>query len=486
MGELYASLWRGESSVMDNPKTDRTLKTPNRSWIQPFEAGGGPRYKQIARQIIKAIDDGILRPGDRLPPQRDLAQTMGVDLTTVTRAYSEVRFAGLLDAHGAGGTFIASTSASEARTIDLGMNIPPLLGSSLFARLMDVGMEHVLDKSRSGDLMSYHVGAGSRSDRDAAVAWLDPVLGQVRADRVVVCPGTQSALAALLIAKTRSGDTIASDSLTYPGFLAAARMLQRAVVAVPSDQEGMLPDELDRICTSRPPALIYLVPTIHNPTAITMSAQRRKDIYAVASRHGIGIVEDDPYWLLAGDAPLPLAALGASGGAPVFYVSTLSKCLAPGLRTSYLVVPESEPLEPILDVLRSITLMSPQTMVTMATHWIRTGLAVEMLQKIRQELNQRQKLAERILPGIIQAHPFGLHLWLGLPPKLDEHHLIQAAYEQSLGVANSQAFSADGSPANAIRISLGGATDQATLKAGLVKLAKLLAADRRHRMPAIV
>lgn len=83
---------------MTPPAAGRRLKHPNRTWVRPFREGAGPLYLQIAQQVREAVDDGVLRPGDRLPPQRDLAQQVGVDLTTVTRAFAELRQAGLLDA----------------------------------------------------------------------------------------------------------------------------------------------------------------------------------------------------------------------------------------------------------------------------------------------------------------------------------------------------------------------------------------------------
>jgi hypothetical protein len=70
---------------MTPPAAGRRLKHPNRTWVRPFREGAGPLYLQIAQQVREAVDDGVLRPGDRLPPQRDLAQQVGVDLTTVTR-----------------------------------------------------------------------------------------------------------------------------------------------------------------------------------------------------------------------------------------------------------------------------------------------------------------------------------------------------------------------------------------------------------------
>lgn len=465
----------------------RKLKKPNRSWIRPFQDGGGARYQQIARFVIEAVKDGVLQPGDRLPPQRQLAQALGVDLTTVTRAYTEVRQAGLLDAYGAGGSYIARSSDGKDQAVDLSMNIPPLLGGKTFSHLMQAGLGHVQELAVGGDLMSYHVGAGQKADREAAASWLEPVLGRVNPDRIMICPGAQSALSALLLARTQPGDTVAAESLTYPGFLAACRVLQHKVAAVSSDHEGMDPEDLDRVCKIQRPAFIYLVPTIHNPTAITMSSERREAIYAVASRHGVAIVEDDPYWLLAGDAPPPLATLGhAKPKIPVFYVSTLSKCLAPGLRTAYLVMPPSEPMEPVLDAMRAIMLMANQSTVSAVTYWIRSGLAGEMLQKIRQELGLRQTLAARLLPGKIQAHPHGLHIWLTLPPKLEHHRVIQTALEQGLGVASSEAFSMDESAPNAIRISLGGASDQGSLKIALEKLSEILTLDTPQKRAVVV
>lgn len=461
-----------------------TLKKPNRAWIRPLQEGGSARYKQIAQQVAEAVQDGVLRPGDRLPTQRDLARIVGVDLTTVTRAYTELRQAGLLDAQGAGGTFIALSAADGETSVDLSMNIPPLLGSPLFARLIDSGMSHAREQLVPGELMGYHVGPGSRVDREAGAAWLAPALGPLPAERIVVCPGTQTAIAAVLLSRSRPGDAIAADPLTYPGFLAAARVLEREVVSVPSDDQGMRPDELERLCRERRPALLYLVPTIHNPTTTTLPLQRRQELLAIASRHGVTVIEDDPYWLLAGDAPPPLATLGT--GAPVFHVSTLSKCLAPGLRTAYLVLPADEPAEPLLDALRSLTLMPPPAMLSMATYWIRNGQAGDMLAKIRQELGLRQQLAAALLHGQARAHPFGLHVWLSLPDALDQYRLIRTAREAGVGVASSEAFTLDDTPPNAIRISLGGAADHARLKTALSKLAELLSVHRRPSMPAIV
>lgn len=465
---------------------DRKLKKANHAWIRPLQAKGGARYIQISQQIIAAIHDAVLLPGDRLPPQRDLAQLFGVDLTTVTRALTEVRNAGLLDAHGAGGTFITTSSAKDNRTVDLSMNIPPLLHGSAFAQAVLQGLQATAPLLGQGDLMSYHVGPGSKADREAAALWLQPMLGAVDSDRIVICPGTQSALAAWLLAYTEPDDCIVVDTLTYPGMLAAARLMQRNIVPVEADAQGMCPDALEAACKNHAPAMVYLVPTIHNPTTVTLPLERRQALLAVASRYQIPILEDDPYWLLAGDAPPPLAAMQSASSSPVYYASTLSKYLAPGLRTSYMVVPASEPIEPLLDALRSITLMAPQPLVALASHWIRSGLAQELFEKARQELVKRQAIARSILPQPLWAHPGGLHAWLPLSTKIDLYRIIQTAQEQGLGVANAEAFSQADTPPSGIRISLGGAPDARGLQTALEKLTVILRDQQTPRAPQAI
>jgi DNA-binding transcriptional MocR family regulator len=456
----------------------RRLKKANTSWVRPLTAGSGSRYQQIATQIETAVEDGVLRPGDRLPPQRELAQTLGVDLTTVTRAYTEVRQKGILEAQGAGGTYVSYSGLEAGGTIDLGMNIPPLLGSAAFADLLAQGSSATQAAASAMDLMSYHVGAGANRHRAVAATWLQPMTGDTDIERIVVCPGAQTAIAALLLSKSQSGDAIACDALTYPGFLAAARLLQRSAVGVKSDEFGMDPADLERVCERHRPAMLYLNPTIQNPTAITLSTERRTALLRVAAKHALPVIEDDPYWLLAEHAPSTMFSLAANtSSAPVYYVSTLSKCIAPGLRTAYLVVPAGEPLSPVLDALRSLSLMPTPWMTEMATTLIESGAAVRWLAQVRSELQHRQAVAASILPGKIDADPNGLHLWLELPPHIDCYRLKQTALAQGVSVTDSASFSTGASSPLALRVSLGGAIDRTRLTHGLTRLAELLKGD---------
>ncbi|MCC9316341.1 winged helix-turn-helix transcriptional regulator [Lactiplantibacillus plantarum] len=95
------------------------------SWPPQLRRGAGPRFLQIADALQQAVADGLLKPGDRLPPQRELAAQLDVDLTTITRAYDEARRRNLLEARGARGTYVAAPKVELTSVLDLSMNTPP-------------------------------------------------------------------------------------------------------------------------------------------------------------------------------------------------------------------------------------------------------------------------------------------------------------------------------------------------------------------------
>ncbi|WDZ94167.1 PLP-dependent aminotransferase family protein [Herbaspirillum sp. WKF16] len=454
-------------------------------WISGFTADGGPRYLQIVGFMEHAISDERLKAGDRLPPQRLLAERLGVDLTTVTRAYTEARRRNLLEARGAAGTFIAAPRVDLTQVIDLSMNIPPPPAGIDLDDLLRQGVSQVLIHSDVDLLMTYHLGGGSSADRAAGAMWMAPMLGAVDEERILACPGAQSALAALILSQTRPGETILAEPLAYPGLLTAAAQLERRVAAVDTDRDGMLPDALEMMVKKHQARLVYLNPTLQNPTTHTMPALRRAELAAVAQKLDLRIIEDDPYWLFSPQPPRPLAHYAPRH---VFYVSTLSKCLLPGLRTAYVVMPELMPQEEVLGALRSFVLMSTPLMSALSTQWIHDGTAASLLEGIRTEAWARLELAHRTLGDSKLAESGGIHLWKALPSHWRGPDFVQRARVEGLNVVSHAAFrvapeDAPGAQAY-IRISLGRSRSRFELVNALRRLAEL--AHRRGQREVVV
>lgn len=452
-------------------------------WLPQLARNGGPRFLQIADALQAAVADGSLKPGDRLPPQRQLAAQLDLDLTTVTRAYDEARRRNLLEGRGARGTYVAAPKVELTSILDLGMNTPPPPAGVDFADMLKRGMSHVLMRADNALLMTYHLGGGSDADRKAGAAWLEPMFGQLDATQLLVCPGAQAAIAALMLALTAPGDVILAEPMSYPGLRAAATQFGRRIVVVEADGDGMAPASLEEACRAHKPRLVYLNPTCQNPTALTMSARRRQELAAIAQRCNVRIVEDDPYWLLAEAAPPPIATFAPEH---VYYISTLSKCLTPGLRVAFVLMRDPQERERFLAALRSFALMAAPLSAALATQWILDGSAGELLEGVRNEARLRQRMARDILLGRTGCAYEGLHVWLGLPAYWSASQFARAADSEGIAVTPAEAFASGSTSVNAIRISLGSIQDRGRLQAALQRLSHLLARRTETFSTAVV
>jgi DNA-binding transcriptional MocR family regulator len=327
-------------------------------------------------------------------------------------------------------------------------------------------------RADNASLMTYHLAGGSDSDRKAAARWLAPMFGPLDAGQLLVCPGAQAAIAASILALTEPGDVILAEPASYPGLRTAATQFGRRLVAVEADRDGMLPEKFEQACRRHKPGLVYLNPTLQNPTAITMPERRRKELAGIAQRCNVRIVEDDPYWLLAEAPPPPIATFAPER---VVYISTLSKCLTPGLRVAFVLLRDPGERERFLAALRSFALMVAPLTAALATQWIVDGSAGELMAGVRKEARLRHRMAHAILTGRDKGLGDGLHVWLELPAYWNAAQLARAAASSGIAVTPAEAFATGGASANAIRISLGSIQDRARLQAALERLSDLLA-----------
>lgn len=460
-------------------------------WRPDLDRTHGPLYLAIADAIGRAVEARQLHPGERLPPQRQLARALNVDLTTVTRGYAEAQRRGLVDAVVGRGTFVRSTFASDPISgsgdwplypedgllplVDMSMNPPPQSLSPLLRDLLRGGLDKVLRQTDIASLMSYHLGGGSPWAREAGASWVRPMLGEVDPAHTLVCNGGQAAITALLTMLTRPGDVILAEPLTYQRFRAAAAHLGVRLSAVAADDDGMLPDALEAACRTLAPKAIYCIPTMQNPTTVTMSQPRRLAIAEVVLRHGVAVIEDDAYGRLPS---APVRALAAMAPAVTYYISTLSKCLSPGLRIAYVVVPDSDKATRLEASIRATMLMPQALMTVLISGWIHQGTAEALCDGVRREIVARQTIAREVLPaGRYVANPEGPHLWLTLPATW--HRMAFSAHMRGLGLAlaPSDPFCVDAPAPNAVRIGLGAAGSQAALRTALQSVAAALRSE---------
>ncbi len=443
--------------------TTKGSPNPAAAWLRRVEALEGPAYRRIAQALENALAEGELAPGDQIMAQREVARLVGIDFTTVTRAYALARERGLIEGATGRGTFIRSrTIEDEAGLVDLSMNLPPPPAGLNLAALLRETTSAILARTDPATLMAYHPGAGSLAQRTAGAAWLAPIVGEVDPARIVVASGAQTALSALLDHLTAPGDTILVEALAYPGLLATAARRGLNVVACPLDAEGLEPEALARLVAQHSPRLICCTPTFQNPTAATMRLARREAVVDIARQAGVTIVEDDAYGLLPA-APLPaLAALWPEG---VFHVATTAKTLSPGLRLAYVVAPPGQ-AEGFAPALHAIAQMPAPLMAAVVTHWIRDGVAARVLAGVQEEAVARRALAAELLPAAAGGCE-SLHVWL------PGESATTAARERGLALVGAEAFRAPGAVGEGLRVSLGAASKRTMLSRALTELRAL-------------
>ncbi|MCG8455168.1 MAG: PLP-dependent aminotransferase family protein [Holophagales bacterium] len=449
-------------------------------WTPTLEEGP-PRYRAIADAIAEDLASGRLTHGDRLPTHRQLARALGVTVGTVSRGYAEAERRGLTSGEVGRGTFVRGAVAADpwpesapadGGTVDLSLSLPASLpeeGELLAETLQRIAS----DPETAGALLKYQPETGSPRQRAVAARWLSRLGLRVRAEDLWITAGSQHALNVVLSAVFRSGEVLLTEELTYPSIKAQARAYGLRLRGVQLDAEGIHPDALERACRQEPrPTGLYVVPTIQNPTGVTQSAERRKRLAEIAEAHGLWIVEDDVHAFLP-RSPLPPIATFAPNRC--LYLASVAKCLAPGLRTGYLIAPASLRRR-LLAAIHTSLWMPPPLMVELTTRWLEDGTAERLITAKRSETEARQRRARELLAGHpAQAHPSGYQLWLELPEPLYSEGVVSQARERGVIVVGAGAFAVDRHRVpQAIRLSLG-APSRPELDRGLTILAEILA-----------
>lgn len=436
-----------------------------------------PAYLLIADIIADGINSGEFQPRDRLPPLRDLAALLAINYTTATRGYAEARRRGLIDSRPGLGSFIRgkvpSVPLNGGSSYEMTMNSPIEPGEEL-AQAIAAGAINLFTQKNILALLRYQDFGGLADNKAMAKVWLEKQLPPVSIDEILVAPGIHSALVGLLTLLCRHGGSVCVSDLIYPGLKAIASQLNITLQSLPCDEDGPLPRAFEHQCQTGNIRALYINPTIQNPTTLTLPLRRREALADVALRYSIPVIEDEAYAALAMQH---IASFSELIPELTWYLTGMSKCFGPGLRTAFVKGPGKRNTQLLAGALRALNVMASPLTNALAAQWIQEGTADRVLQSVRAESAIRQKIAADILKEFsYRATPEGFHLWLLLPRHFNWNPAEMAVQLRDLGVSavSSAAFCTDNNPPDAIRICLGGAWSREVCTENLHTLAHVM------------
>jgi DNA-binding transcriptional MocR family regulator len=410
--------------------------------------GLGVKYKRLADAVEKAIAEGVIEPGSKLPPHRLLADSLGVTIGTISRAYGELERVGLVVARVGDGTYVRQRGMERARDggfrnvseapqvfFDMSRN-QPIPGQ--VALLLSQSLQTLaLDPQALRHLSGYTADAGLPRHRAAGAHWLRHQAFEPNAEQIVCVNGGQHGLLCALMALLKAGDTVVTEHLTYPGLISVARMLGIKLIGVAMDDEGLMPDALEDVCRNHRVSALYCTPTIQNPTAAVMSVPRREAIADVCRQHNLLIFEDEAHAVLAQQRPLPLSHFAPERSV---LIGSLSKAVSAGLRVGYLHVPL--PLIGRLSAaVRGTCWMASPLTLEVATQWIENGVAEQLSGQQIVEISRRKSLVAGLLDGLVyKTHSHSPHFWIEVPEPWRASQIAAELKEKNYLVATAEAF----------------------------------------------
>lgn len=416
-------------------------------------ASSAPLYQQLREQIRQRIFSGSLPAGTRLPPERTLANTLGVNRTTVVNAYKELAAEGLVEGRVGHGTVVmppptpppdgpvrpmhwASVADAEDPVVSDINAIVRRPSSVSFAHgemSPDLYPSEVLGDlygralTRGGAPLGYGPVSGYLPLREAIAGRMGLPVGDV-----LVLGGSQLALYLITRVLLQPGDTVLVEVPSYVNTLGIFNAAGVRVVPVRVDHQGLVVEGLSEIFLRYRPKLIFTLPTFQNPLGVSMSLERRRQLIQLAARHQVGIVEDDPYGdLHFTERPLP-SLKSLDPGGYVIYISSFSKSVTPGLRLAWMAAPPAV-VERIARAKGSLDFRAALLNQWVMDSFLREGLMEQHLAWLRPLLKRRRdaliEALQHYMPSGVTWHvpDGGYHLWCTLPRPLRARRLLSEA-----------------------------------------------------------
>lgn len=444
---------------------------PNKAKLKP------PLYLSIAEALEQDILNGELTPNTKLPPQRELADFLDVNLSTITRAFKLCEAKGLIYAAIGSGTFISPNAVlpkwekPAEDFIELGLIRPYYQFNSIVAD----AARTILQGEHSDRLFEFNFTLGNIHHKRTAQKWLSTFHVDASCDHIILTAGTQNALTISLLALFQPGDKIVTDTFTYSNFITLAKQLHIQLISVESDEHGMIPDLLERQCHLSDMKGIYLMPSCNNPTGITIPLERRKELSRIIQEQNLILIEDDTYGFIAEEKDIPFFSLIPDH---TVYLHGMSKSLSAGLRIAYMVFPHRLQ-QSILSTANNINLKIPLLNAEIASKVIEDGIADNIIQQKRILSKERNLIFKKYFPDNLNTNPYSFFQWLPLPSGYNGYQFELQAKERGIHVLCSDRFAVGKTTQTAIRIAICSPYTTNELETGLLAFQKLLAENQK-------
>lgn len=494
-----------------------------------------PLYMRITERIRESIQSGDLAENEKLPPDRELAKTLGVDRSTVARAYDELESQGLVYSHVGRGTFVQATGSPPPYTVrtsdsvsrttrgELDFRPSAMVWGDKFSRasqavaaivnrqvapsaqsrecvafsagspteeffpqseFRDI-VEHLLNTASAHEMFGYSQPEG----HPALLKEVQTYLGKqgIKADlnEILILSGSQQGID--LVARTllNPDDVLLLEDPSYFWALCNFTATGARCLPVAVDQEGLRVDLFENIASRTDCKLLYTMPSYQNPTGVSMSDYRRRKLLDLAAKYQVAILEDNFVGDLdyTGNARASLKSMDEYGS--VIYQGTFSKALCPGLRLGWLVAP-SAVMDRLRLAKRTCDLSTNSMAQVILAEYLRRGYYSEHLQLVQAEYKKRLDT----ICGAIDAHASqwlsytrpdgGMFVWAKLPPGYSARELLTYAEREGVTYSPGDVFYISGGRSESLRLTFIQQTPQ-LIEEGIKRLAKALKAYGNNR-----
>ena len=478
-----------------------------------------PLYIQIAEQIRGAVLHGDIADGERLPPERRLAEQLGVNRTTIVNAYRELAAGGLVEGHVGRGTIITSDRGEDPQSPVVRpmawaqhfVRQPQWVHATLVQEAADLAAQpgvislaggvpapefYPLDAFRRGcddflreggaDLLANCPTEGFLPLRQWIADWMGAQEIDITPNHILVTSGSTQAIDLVARLLVEQDDEVVIENPTSLGIRQCFASMRARTIGIPLDGEGMRVDILQDVLDHHRPKLIYTLPTFQNPTGVTLSRARRAELVGLARGRGIPVIEDDPYSDLSygGPPPAPIKALDAGGY--VIYIGTFSKVLFPGLRIGWVVAAEPV-IQQLARLKRNMDLFTGTLTQGSLWYFLQEFDWQAHLRRLRATYRQRRDgmidALRRYCPsGLRWATPAGgFYLWVQLPDNVPARELMVEAQRTGVAFLPGEPFCDDNEGHHAIRLNFS-YVDPTDIERGIKRLGQAISnvLDRRR------